>query len=475
MLTYSFEKLGKQSLYEYLYKCIRKDILSGELKPGDRLPPKRSFAKHLGISVITVENAYAQLTAEGCIYSLPRKGYYVAKVENPFFSLQEKEPPGKAAAEEKKTAEPEYFVDFSNSQTSIVNFPFSTWAKLMREVLHENQEELLTSSPAGGIAALRQAVAMHLADYRGISVRPEQIIIGAGTEYLYGLLIQLLGFDKIYGLEDPGYDKIGKIYQSYHVNCAYIAMRRNGITTEELEEKHIDVMHISPSHHFPTGVVMPISQRYELLKWASGSENRYVIEDDYDSEFRMKGQPIPALQNIDTLGRVIYMNTFTKTLTSTVRISYMVLPQSLLQLFHEKLSFYSCTVSNFEQYTLARFIQDGYFEKHLNRMRTYYHGKRDYLLNVIRNSPLSQKVTVLREDSGLHFLMKIQMKMSDREFCDRALEKGIKILPISGYYHTGKQAKNHIFIVNYSSVPEEKMEEAVARLNSILCKDENNL
>ena len=371
-LTYSFTDIGSDTLYNHLYKCIKNDILSGILAPGSRLPSKRSLAKNLGISVITVESAYGQLVAEGYIYSLPKKGFFVADIS------QSKEQQNALLSSENirlSSGETSYIANFSSNQTDSENFPFSIWAKLIREILNENQKELVTNPPCGGILQLRQAIADHLKGYRNLHIEPEQIIIGAGTEYLYGLLIQLLGFDKNYAVEDPGYDKIYKIYKTHQVACSHIPIDESGIIIGELEKCHTDVVHISPSHHFPTGIVMPIGRRYELLGWASKSPDRYIIEDDYDSEFRMTGQPIPALQDIDVLERVIYINTFTKTLSSTVRISYMVLPKSLVNRFYKELSFYSCTVSNFEQYTLARFIEDGYFEKHLNRMRNYYHAK----------------------------------------------------------------------------------------------------
>lgn len=281
---------------------------------------------------------------------------------------------------------------------------------------------------------MRKAIAKHLKDFRNIDVTPEQIIVGAGTEYLYGLLIQLLGFEKKYAVENPGYSKISLIYKKHNVSCDFISMDKSGVQIDELENKAVDVIHISPSHHFPTGCIMPISRRYELLGWASKSDSRYIIEDDYDSEFRLIGQPIPAMQNIDVLEKVIYINTFTKTLASTVRISYMVLPKHLLHKFYSELSFYSCTVSNFEQYTLARFIDDGYFEKHISRMRNYYHTKRDTLLDIIKNSPLAPYVTIREENSGLHFLMKLNTTLSDSDFCIAAEKKGIKISALSSFY-----------------------------------------
>ena len=458
MITYSFTNIGSDCLYIHLYKCIKNDILQEVLRSGDKLPSKRSLANNLNISIITVENAYAQLIAEGYVYSIPKKGYFVTDIK----SLNvKKEPVLSAENVQLSSGKSNYFADFTSNQTSSEHFPFSIWAKITRELLSQNQAELMTNPPCGGILPLRQAIAKHLKDFRNMTVAPEQIIIGAGTEYLYGLLLQLLGFNKRYAVENPGYSKISQIYESHKVSCHFASMDECGIKTDELEEQDIDVVHISPSHHFPTGTVMPISRRYELLGWASKSESRYIIEDDYDSEFRLNGQPIPTLQSIDVLEKVIYINTFTKTLASTVRISYMVLPKHLVNTFYSKLYFYSCTVSNFEQYTLARFISEGYFEKHINRMRNYYHSKRDRLLHAIADSPLSSYATISEENAGLHFLMELKTDIPDEEFVNKMERLGIKLSSLSQYYRTPPETAKHIFIINYSFVEEEHIEKAI--------------
>lgn len=464
MLTYSFTNLGSDSLYQHLYKCIKNDIIQGVLAVGEKLPSKRSFAKNLGISTITVENAYAQLISEGYLYSIPKKGFFVADC-NLNVNKENAKLPEITTGNLPLTAQNStYFVDFSSNQTNLENFPFSIWAKLIRELLHENRLELLTNPPSGGILPLRKAIADHLLAFRGMHILPEQIIIGAGTEYLYGLLIQLFGSDKHFGVEEPGYKKVSLVYKSHDVTCHFLSMDDSGVQISELENSHTDIIHISPSHHFPTGRTMPISRRYELLGWSNKSPDRYIIEDDYDSEFRLTGQPIPTLQSIDMSGKVIYMNTFTKSLASTIRISYMVLPRNLLQMFYEKLSFYSCTVSNFEQFTLAHFISQGHFEKHINRMRNYYHHKRDTLLTTMKNSPLWSYVTISEEDAGLHFLMKVKTTLSDEEFCLRAAEQGIHITSLSQYFQNPPENSQGMFLINYSSVPEERMKEAVERL-----------
>lgn len=469
MLTYSFENIENDTLYEHLYKCIKSDILNKKLNPHDKLPSKRSFAKNLGISVITVENSYNQLLAEGYIYSIPKKGFYVSEINELYKRLPDVNNTNTKESYERKSDYPKYFANFTSNQTSDDIFPFSIWSKLMRELLTYHQEELMTRSPFNGVYELRLAIASHLKDFHGMSVTPDQIVIGAGTDYLYGLLIQILGFDKNYGVENPGYEKIRKIYNSYSVEYTPIEMTKEGIDISSLNKKGVDIVHISPSHHFPTGIVMPIARRMELLNWANENDKRYIIEDDYDSEFRFVGQPIPTLQSIDESNKVIYMNTFTKTLSSTIRISYMVLPKDLAREFENNFSFYSCTVSNFEQYTLSNFINQGYFEKHLNRMRTYYHNKRDILLNCIRKSPISDYVKIKEEDSGLHFLMEINTPLEADELLDKIKRADIKISALSDYYINPIQKFSKTFVINYSSIPEAKMEEAINRLYLAIC------
>ena len=465
MLTYNFTGIGKDSMYEYLYKCIKEDILAGKLMAGEKLPSKRSFARNLGVSVITVENAYGQLMAEGYIYSLPKKGFYVSEVRDVRYDHERKSREESAVLSQEKVT---YLADFSSNQTDTEVFPFTIWTKTMREIMSGNQEQLMTNAPSAGILELRQSIASYLQDFRGMNVRPEQIVVGAGTEYLYSLLIQLLGRNVRYGLENPGYHKIAKMCHRMEVPYCYVNLDKDGITVKELEEKEVDVIHISPSHHFPTGIVMPISRRYELLGWASRKAERYIIEDDYDSELRLAGKPIPTLQSIDLSDQVIYMNTFTKTLCSTVRISYMVLPEPLAVRFYQELSFYSCTVSNFEQYTLARFIESGSFEKHLNRLRNFYQNKRDRILEVFCRKPLGERITIMEEDAGLHFLMKIKSDRSQEEIVSAALQEGIKLVPMSGYYIGEEKHYDHIYVMNYSSIRIDQIEDIAWSLSKIL-------
>lgn len=460
MLTYSFENRGNESLYEYLYNQIKSDIINSKLAPDSKLPSKRNLAKHLNVSTVTIETAYQQLMAEGYIYSVAKSGYYVSHVPSTRPTILQKP----VWSNTNNVAAPSYFADFSNNSTTKDNFPFSTWTKLMRETMSDEANNLMASSPSIGVPALRNAIADYLFQFRGMSVNPEQIIVGAGTEYLYGLIIQLLGRKKIYAVEDPGYQKITKIYKSNEIACVPVPMDKNGIDIHYLEETKADVLHISPSHHFPTGIVTPISRRYEILSWASKTPDRYIIEDDYDSEFRLLGKPIPSLQSIDIMEKVIYMNTFSKTLTSTIRISYMILPHSLMELYKKNLNFYSCTVSTFEQYTLARFIEKGHFEKHINRMRNYYRTQRDILISFIKKHPCYSKVTIREENSGLHFLLKVDTSYSDQELVDRARKNRIHISCLSEYYSDQKNTTEHILIINYSGLEKEHIEKAVELL-----------
>jgi len=456
-------------MYEYLYQCIKNDILQRKLKAEEKLPSKRSFAKNLGISVITVENAYAQLAAEGYIYSLPKKGYFVANLEKQPFPSSLAKPQELMA--EKPQKEPAFYADFVSNSVALESFPFSIWTKLMREVTEtESEAALLVDTSVAGVLKLRQALADHLYRFRGMSVEPEQIIVGAGTQYLYSVIIQLLGRQQIYAVEDPGYPRLKKIYASNEVQYCPIPMDNSGVIPDSLKACGANILHITPSHHFPTGIVMPVSRRYELLSWASQEKERYIIEDDYDCEFRLAGKPIPALQSIDVLEKVIYINTFSKSLAPTFRISYMVLPKHLVDRYYEKLGFYSCTVSTFEQYTLARFIAEGYFEKHINRMRTYYRKQRDALIKAIRQSPLNPYITIQEENSGLHFLMEVATEAEDSRLIEAAKRSGIRISCVSQYYHGQPQKKKPQIIINYSGLEPAKIEGAVQRLSESLLK-----
>ena len=437
----ALDKNSEKPLYEQIYELLRDEILSGRLSEGEKLPSKRTLADKLQVSLITVENAYSQLIAEGYVRAEQRSGYFVqysgSAVDLPKnqHRIIFENPPVE------ETPQP-------SAGASI--FPFSVWTKLMRSIILEKGTELLQPVKNGGAYELREAISGYLYRARGIYTPPERIIVGSGTEYLYNLLIQLLGRDKCYGVENPGFPKLAKIYALNNAKFEYISLDDSGMKADELYKKHVDVAHISPAHHFPTGIVMPISRRREILDWAEGGE-RFIIEDDYDSEFRRSGKPVPPIFGTDNSERVIYINTFSQTIAPSVRISYMCLSESLYKLWCEKLGFYACSVPAFEQYTLARFISEGYFERHINRTKKRFRRICEMVLELISRYPY---VRISEENAGLHFTAEIS------ENADKIIEEcgkcGIKITPLSEYYADCTQCSPNLFLVNYADACEEK-------------------
>lgn len=462
MLTYDLSKKERLTIYEYLYQCIKRDILDNILHANDKLPSKREFAKHHQISLKTVENTYEQLLTEGYIYSEEKRGYFVMPLGNDSgnrSSAHENHMP--FSVYQGNLEEDAFFADFTSNQAAIDRFPFDSWAKIMRSILSEKQAELLKTVPFQGIYELREAIAKYLYGFRGMQVSPDQIIIGAGTEYLYGRLIQLLGRDHVYAVEDPGYQKIMKIYQANDIAWEYVDVDENGMQIDRLYESKASVVHVSPGHHFPTGSIMPIARRRQLLEWAEEDRERYIIEDDYDSEFRFSRMPVPAIQSINHNHRVIYLNTFSKTLAPSIRISYMVLPRKLMERYISTMNFYSCTVSAFEQYAMAEFMNKGYFERHIHRMKKYYKEKRDCLLKVLEESPLKDYVTIDEKDAGNHFLMKLHTSLSDTELKWFAREHGIRLDCLSEYCVRDNESFSHTVIVNYSDLNEGSFSKAL--------------
>ena len=447
MLTYELKKAPGVPLYEALYRAIRGDILSGKLAAGEKLPSKRALAENLEVSKITVEGAYNQLLTEGYIVSREKVGYFVEDIPH-----RHRATPARVMPAEKMMPA---LVDLTANGS--VRFPFSAWSRLQREVMLDYGEKLLLPMPNRGIPELRQAIADHLAAFRGMKIDPENILIGAGTDFLYNILVQLLGRDKIYALEEPGYDKTRHIYTAAGARCVSAPMDELGVKPEDLSEA--GVLHISPSHHFPTGIVTPVVRRLELLEWAMEEEDRGIIEDDYDSEFRFRAHPMPAMQALDRKGRVVYLNTFSKSLAPSIRISYMVLPEKLMEKFRRELGFYSCTVPSFKQYTLARFIEGGWFEKHINRMRKYYKTCRNRLIQGLEKGEFAPQLTIQEKDAGLHFLVKVNTAMTEEELVDWCRERGVKVRTLSSYYHgcVPEQDKNCL-VVNYSGLREEDLD-----------------
>lgn len=485
MLTYDMSPKGHQPLYEYLYNCIRKDIMSGKINPGDKLPSKRELASYLGISIITVQNAYEQLIVEGYLYAEEKRGYFVNNIEfgnqvaydntsvgrtthnqvsertlNDVINRSDNHP--STEAKQKPS-----FIDFTSSHVLYDKFPYATWAKLMRRTLLDNEKSFIKSLTNTGVYELRLAIAEYLSSYRGFTANPDNIIIGAGTEYLYSLVVRLLGHSKMIAVEDPGYGKITKVYESDGLKVLHIPLDDKGLIVDKLPEGNVSAVHISPSHQFPTGSVMPVARRQQLLSWAN-EYGSYIIEDDYDSEFRFTGKLIPAMASMDS-DKVIYMNTFSKTLAPSIRIAYMILPDALMNKFREKLGFYSGTVSGFDQYTLAAFIKEGYYGRHISRMRNYYRDYRNRIISAIRNSEISKYTTIEEDNSGLHFILSFDNVVSDdNDFVNELKSNGVKILPLSAYCHNVRKQFNHKFIVSYSDITVEDLNKALDIMNEVI-------
>ena len=462
MLTYSLEERGGLPLYEYLYQRIRRDILDGTLAAGERLPSKRALAEHLQISVITVENAYQQLEAEGFLYSRPRKGFFAAPVERLPFS------PAAPPAAAPEPSEPVWRLDLTSGQVDVSRFPVSVWARLTRQVLSEGGEALLTPVHRQGLPALRQAIARDLRERKGMAVAPEQVVVGAGAEYLYLLLAQLLA-GAAFAVEDPGYPKIRQVYQKCGAVCRPVPLDGQGVDLAALAASGAGVLHLSPSHHYPTGLVTPIGRRQALLRWAE-ERRGVVIEDDYDSELRFTGRPIPTLQSIDDGGRVVYMNTFSQTISPSMRLGFMVLPPRLLERYRRELGFYACTVPALDQHVLARFLDHGHYDQHLSRMRKEYRSRRTCVLAGFRASPFADRISISEQGAGLHFLLRLSTARSDGELRRRGEALGVRLGFLSECAALPRPEYDHTLVVNYAGLEEERLPRAMELLAAVFAE-----
>lgn len=466
MITVDFSKRGETGLCEYLYNSIKAQILEGKLPANSKLPSKRSLSSHLGISVITTQNAYAQLISEGYIYSIEKKGFFVTDISVSNNSVQR----GQTSMENltPPTPAPQWFADFTSNSTSAQKFPFTLWAHTMRQVLNSSDEKLLQRSSIKGILELRTQIALYLKSFRNMEVSPEQIIIGAGTEALYSMLVQFLDRSTVFAVENPGYKKVRDILELNGATCIPIQIDKQGMNPKDLESTNASIIHISPNHHFPTGIVMPVRRRLELLAWANASPERLIIEDDYDSEFRFNGKPLPTLQSTNPQSNIIYMNTFTKTLSPSFRISYMVLPPSLVNDFVNKLGSYSCQVSAFEQFTLARFMEEGNYETHINRMKNYYRSIRNTFIQNLQKSQLMPLCQITEEEAGLHFLLTVHTKEAGNILQNRLKAQGINISLLSDYFYNSEPEAAPTFVINYSCIKKDLIDETIKRMETAL-------
>lgn len=486
MITVDFSEHSEIGLCEQLYRTIKSQITRATLKADSKLPSKRALASHLGVSIITVQNAYARLISEGYIYSIEKKGFFVTDFSefnfneqntlfprfSPFTSGQTKDSPSQnnlknaLAASQPQDSEQQFswFTDFTSNSTNAQKFPFNLWSHTLRQVLNSQDEKLLQRGDISGTYELRSAISKYLFAFRNMQVLPEQIIIGAGTEAVYSMLVQYFGRSTVYGVENPGYKKAKAIFDLNGAECIPIEIDSQGINPEKLLKDNVQIIHLSPNHHFPTGTVVPIRRRMELLAWANEKKERYIIEDDYDSEFRFNGKPLPTLQSADSQSKVFYMNTFTKTLAPSFRISYLVLPPELVKDFKKKLGAYSCQVSVFEQLTLARFISEGLYEKHINKMKNYYRTLRNNFINEFQKSPAMPFCKITEQEAGLHFLLTIKTEKSPQDIKAAMKQNGINVSLLSDYYYGAYSSRECTLVINYSALKKEKITETVERM-----------
>lgn len=455
MMTLQINMESKEPIYHQLYSYIKKEIQTGRISFDTKLPSKRKLSAYLNISQNTIQASYDQLIEEGYITSVEKRGFFVSKID--FLQQLKVNLP---SLENNKSDTKQITYDFSYHGVDMPSFPFDAWRKLMKEVINEYDVELLMPGDSLGYIRLRAALSAYLHQSRGVNCSSSQIIISSGTEMLFQTLIQLFDPDSNYGIENPGYEKLNQLFTGNRAGFSAINIDHNGMLLTEIMKSNANILCITPAHQFPSGGIMPINRRMQLLNWANESSNRYLIEDDYDSEFKYSGKPIPALQGLDTNEKVIYMGSLSKSISPTLRVSYMVLPNHLALRFNEKLSYILCPVPMLEQKVLCNFIENGSFERHLNKMRTIYKKKRDTLVKAITD--LNCGIKILGAEAGLHLLLRIPNGMTEEELINAALQLGVKTYGTSKYYFENtNQEESPTLLLGFASMTEDKIVEAV--------------
>ena len=452
-LTTALDAASGVPLYEQLYQSLAQEMRTGALAAGTRMPGKRRLAAELSVSVNTVDAAYQMLAAEGYLESRERSGFYVQEyLALPVRPAGAPEPQPLHLPEPPPAPPVQY--DLSTRGVDPGLFPFRTWARLQKELLYSSPQ-LLTHGEAQGDPALRQALAEYLSEYRGVQCGAHQIVVGAGLEYLLGLLAPLLPGTA--AVETPGYPRARQVLENNGVHCCCLPVDADGLSLAALNQSEAAVCYVTPSHQFPTGVTMPAGRRAELLHWAARRPGeRYIIEDDYDSEFRFDTRPLPSLQGMAGAdGPVVYLSTCSRSLAPSIRIAYMVLPEHLLPAWREKYRLYSGTVSRFEQQTLARFITEGYFTRHLARERVAYKARRDALAAALNAAFAPGELTLAGLHTGLHLLAKLKDPPPDAALRRAAEAQGIRLGLLSDYDLTGNAPSAGTLVLGYGSLADE--------------------
>lgn len=500
-LLIDLDASAKTALYEQIYGYIRRNIMDGRLSQGERLPSARLLAENLQVSRSTVDAAYGQLVSEGYLKAKRGSGYYVCDIGS-LYGFQEmgRRMPASGGLEGHGLngcgldchgadscgrdgcgliqgmdagCEPAGIsYNFLPGQIDSQAFPYNAWRKCAKEALLDLEagQRLLQAGHPQGEYRFREAVADYLYRSRGVICEPGQMVVGAGNEYLLQLLGQILGTPRKVAMESPTYLQAYHTFRNIGYEVEAVPMDADGMRVEEIPKDGVGLAYVMPSHQFPLGPVMPLGRRLQLLAWAKGGPGRYIIEDDHDSEFRYKGKPIPSLQGIAKAGRVIYLGTFSNSIMPSVRISYMVLPPQLLAVYHEKCGFYASTVSKIQQMAVCRFIEDGYFGRHLNKMRGIYKGKRDMLLQILKGKGWVDKV--YGDHAGLHIAVELDSPLTEGEVILKARKRGLKVQGMSGCYIAGrhKPDANPVLLLGFGNLSEKQIREGVEILGEcVLC------
>ena len=461
MLQISFAPGGGGPLYEQLYRAVVSQIRAGQLKSGERMPGKRTLADQLSVSVNTVDTAYQLLAAEGWLQSRPRSGFFVQPYQPPLAPAPARAEPPKAAGE---AAPARWEFDLSTGGVDTGLFPFRTWGRIQKELLY-SQPQLLAHGHAQGDAELRGAIARHLRAWRGVDCTPDQIVVGAGVEYLLSLLARLVDAS-ITGLENPGYARTRRILHNSGIRCVPVPVDAQGLDPAALAASGARLVYVTPSHQFPTGAVMPAGRRAALLNWAGEGPGRYIIEDDYDSEFRFDVRPLPSLQGMaGQEGPVIYLSTFSRSLAPSIRIAYMVLPRLLLHRFTVAFGSYASTVSRFEQQTLRVFMDEGHFARHLARARARYRARMQALTSALEEAFGPGRLRFYGRHTGLHLLVQLRAGPGEGEMVARAAAAGVRLTGLSGYYLANRQqCPANTVVVGYGALQDQQVPAAARAL-----------
>ncbi|MCZ0755003.1 MocR-like pyridoxine biosynthesis transcription factor PdxR [Anoxybacillus sp. J5B_2022] len=462
-LTPHLDATKRIPLYEQLYEYMKREMLQGHIRKGTRLPSIRALSRHLSISRNTVEAAYAQLVAEGYIESMPRQGFVVQEFTEECGangSLQktyEHSPPTDAI-------KPIY--DFRYGNIDITHFPHKVWRACMNEAMDAPLDELLWYGERQGDRKLRQEIVRYLFQARGIHCSCEQVVIGAGIHQMTGLLCQLFSSETdLIAMENPSYDGIRAVFTNHRYRIVPISLEKDGLNITELEQREANIVYVTPSHQLPLGMVLPIGKRQRLLKWAEKIDG-FIIEDDYDSEFRYEGKPIPALKALDTQERVIYIGTFSKVLTPAIRVCYMVLPVRLLETFRKKFSCYNQPVATIVQKALALFMERGHLERHIRKMRNVYAKKRQALIAAIDEN-FGPNAIIIGEKAGLHLLVRFPHVTDVSGFVERAKHEGISIYSAAKYWFDPTTSPLPYILLGFGGMSEHEIKEGVRLLRGL--------